>query len=157
MQRSRRQTRVRMHLVPAQAMSLYRYFKPTLSSPSGPLAESINPATIKAANEAVKDATSKPSKARGTCTCSYHVRIIRIIYPLYIRACARACARARALRHRVPVSDRNFKIRNFFLKIFSTFSEFLAAENYPLYGIPAFLGSSSGDRDDSQTMPYSLP
>ena len=73
--------------IPAQAMSLYRYFKPTLPSPSGPLAESINPATIKAANEAVKDATSKPSKARG----SYHVRIIRIIlYPLYIRACARA-------------------------------------------------------------------
>ena len=103
---------------PAQAMSLYRYFKPTLPSPSGPLAESINPATIKAANEAVKDATSKPSKARG----SYHVHIIRIIYPLYIRA----CARARALRHRVPVYDR---------KIFSTFSEFLAAENYPLYGI----------------------
>ena len=33
---------------------------------SGPLAESINPATIKAANEAVKDATSKPSKARGS-------------------------------------------------------------------------------------------
>ena len=66
MQRSRRQTRVRMHLVPAQAMSLYRYFKPTLPSPSGPLAESINPAIIKAANEAVKDATSKPSKARGS-------------------------------------------------------------------------------------------
>ena len=65
-----------MHLVPAQAMSLYSYFKPTLPSPSGPLAESINPATIKAANEAVKDATSKPSKARG----SYHVRIIRIIF-----------------------------------------------------------------------------
>ena len=80
------------YLVPAQAMSLYRYFKPTLPSPSGPLAESINPATIKAANEAVKDATSKPSKARGSC----HVRIIRIIYPLYIRA----YARARALRHR---------------------------------------------------------
>ena len=97
----------------------------------GPLAESINPATIKAANEAVKDATSKPSKARGTCTCSYHVRIICIIYPLYIRA----CARARALRHRVPVSDRNLKIRNFILKIFSTFSEFLAAENYPLYTV----------------------
>ena len=116
-----------MNLVPTQAMSLYRYFKPTLPSPSGPLVESINPATIKAANEAVKDATSKPSKARG----SYHVRIIRIIYPLYIRA----CARARALRHRVPVSDRNFKIRNFIRKIFSTFSEFLAAENYPLYGM----------------------
>ena len=55
-----------MHLVPAQAISLYRHFKPTLPSPSGPLAESINPATIKAANEAVKDATSKPSKARGS-------------------------------------------------------------------------------------------
>ena len=129
MQRSRRQTRVRMHLVPAQAMSLYRYFKPTLLSPSGPLARSINPATIKAANEAVKDATSKPSKARG----SYHVRIIRIIYPLYIRACV--CARA--LRHRVPVSDQNLKIRNFIIKIFSTFSEYLAAENYPLYGMTA--------------------
>ena len=51
---------------PALAMSLYRYFKPTLPSPSGHLAESINPATIKAANEAVKDATSKPSKARGS-------------------------------------------------------------------------------------------
>ena len=122
-----------MHLVPAQAMSLYRYFKPMLPSPSGPLAESINPATIKAANEAVKDATSKPSKARGTC--SYHVRIIRIIYPLYI--CA--CAHARVLRHRVPVSDRNLKIRNFILKIFSTFSEFLDAENYPAirYGMEA--------------------
>ena len=82
-------------------MSLYSYFKPTLPSPSGPLAESINPTTIKAANEAVKDATPKPSKARG----SYHVRIIRILYPLYIRA----CARARALRHRVPVSDRILK------------------------------------------------
>ena len=51
---------------PALAMSFYRYFKPTLPSPSGPSAESINPATIKAANEAVKDATSKPSKARGS-------------------------------------------------------------------------------------------
>ena len=118
MQRSRRQTRVRMHLVPAQAMSLYSYFKPTLPSPSGPLAENIIPATIKAAIEAVKDATSKPSKARG----NYRVHIIRIIYPLYIRA----CGRARALRHRVPVYDRNLKIRNFILKIFSTFSEFLA-------------------------------
>ena len=55
------------------------------------------------------------------------VRIIRIIYPLYIHACA--------LCHRVPVSDRNLKIRNLILNIFSTFSEFLAAENYPLYGI----------------------
>ena len=39
---------------------------PTLPSPSGPLANSIDPATIKAANKAVKDAISKPSKARGS-------------------------------------------------------------------------------------------
>ena len=51
-----------LHLIPAQVM-LYCYFKPTLLNPSGPLAESINPATIKAAKEGVKDTTSKPSKA----------------------------------------------------------------------------------------------
>ena len=66
MHKSRHQARVRLHLVSAQMMSLYRYVKPTLLGPSGPLAESIDPATIKTPNEAVKDATSEPSKARGS-------------------------------------------------------------------------------------------
>ena len=49
-------------------MSLYRYFKPSvaLPCPSGLLADYISSETIKDANQAVVDAISKPSKARGT-------------------------------------------------------------------------------------------
>ena len=88
--------------------------KPTLPSPSGTLAESINPATIKAANEAVKDATLNLRKS------TYYT--YNIIYPLYIRACA-VRVRVRA-RYDIALQcpTRNLKIRNFILKIFSTFS-----------------------------------
>ena len=47
-------------------MPLYRYFQPMLPCPRGPLANSVDSATIEAANETVKDATSKPCKARGS-------------------------------------------------------------------------------------------
>ena len=49
-------------------MSLYRYFKPSVSlpSPNGPLADCIGSETIKNVNQAVVEATSKPPKARGT-------------------------------------------------------------------------------------------
>ena len=51
-------------------MSLYRYFKPSVSlpSPNGPLADSMSSATIKKANQAIVEATSKShdQKSRGT-------------------------------------------------------------------------------------------
>ena len=51
-------------------MALYRYLKPAddnLPSPTGHLSSSMSPATIKAANEAVRESALTPSfKSRGT-------------------------------------------------------------------------------------------
>ena len=48
-------------------MALYRYFKPAtdLPNPKGSLSKCVSPATIKDANEAVKN-SPKPAKSRGT-------------------------------------------------------------------------------------------
>ena len=50
-------------------MALHRYFKPSDDLlPSGHLSSSVSPATIKAANEAVRESALTPtSKSRGTC------------------------------------------------------------------------------------------
>ena len=51
-------------------MALHRYFKSSdnlLPSPTGHLSSSVNPATIKAANEAVRESALIPTlKSRGT-------------------------------------------------------------------------------------------
>ena len=49
-------------------MSLYHYFKPSVSlpSPNSPLADCVGSETIKNVNQAIVEATSKPPKARGT-------------------------------------------------------------------------------------------
>ena len=51
-------------------MALHRYFKPSddlLPSSTGHLSSSVNPVTIKAANEAVREGALTPtSKSRGT-------------------------------------------------------------------------------------------
>ena len=70
----------------------------SIPSPNGPLVDCISSKTIKNANQAVVEASSKPPKARGT----YHHVDVEMQIKIVLYACKRgnkaACARACILR-----------------------------------------------------------